>query len=92
MYLVAQACLTLCDLMDHQATLSMEFSRQEYCSGLPFPTPRDLPVPRIEPVSWISCIGRQILYHCANWEAPILSEINQIEKFKYCRNSPTCGL
>ena len=72
MCLVAQACLTLCDLMDHQAPLSMEFSRQEYCSGLPFPTPGDLPVPRIEPVSWISCIGRQILYHCANWEAPIL--------------------
>ena len=28
--------------------LSMEFSRQEYCSGLPFP-PRDLPDPGIEP-------------------------------------------
>ena len=31
--------------------LSMEFSRQEYWSGLPFPSPRDLPDPRIEPVS-----------------------------------------
>ena len=27
----------------HQAPLSMEFSRQEYWSGLPFPTPGDLP-------------------------------------------------
>ena len=27
----------------HQAPLSVEFSRQEYWSGLPFPTPRDLP-------------------------------------------------
>ena len=27
----------------HQALLSMEFSRQEYCSGLPFPTPGDFP-------------------------------------------------
>ena len=27
----------------HQALLSMEFSRQEYWSGLPFPSPRDLP-------------------------------------------------
>ena len=27
----------------HQATLSMGFSRQEYCSGLPFPRPGDLP-------------------------------------------------
>ena len=27
----------------HQAPLSMEFYRQEYWSGLPFPSPRDLP-------------------------------------------------
>ena len=31
-----------------QASLSMGFSRQEYCSGLPFPTPGDLPDPGIE--------------------------------------------
>ena len=35
-----------------QAPLSMEFSRQEYWSGLPFPSPGDLPDPRIEPVSF----------------------------------------
>ena len=35
----------------HQAPLSMEFSRQEYCSGLPFPSPGDLPDPGIEPAS-----------------------------------------
>ena len=34
-----------------QASLSTEFSRQEYWSGLPFPTPGDLPDPRIEPKS-----------------------------------------
>ena len=33
-----------------QAPLSMEFSRQEYWSGLPFPSPVDLPDPGIEPV------------------------------------------
>ena len=27
----------------HQASLSMEFTRQEYRSGLPFPSPEDLP-------------------------------------------------
>ena len=32
-----------------QAPLSMEFSRQEYWSGLPFPFPGDLPSPGIEP-------------------------------------------
>ena len=34
-----------------QAPLSMEFSRQEYWSGLPFPSPGDLPDPVIEPRS-----------------------------------------
>ena len=34
-----------------QAPLFMEFSRQEYCSGLPFPSPGDLPNPGIEPGS-----------------------------------------
>ena len=32
----------------HQAPLPMEFSRQEYWSGLPFPLPVDLPDPGIE--------------------------------------------
>ena len=35
----------------HQAPPSMEFSRQEYWSGLPFPSPRDLPESGIEPGS-----------------------------------------
>ena len=35
----------------YQAPLSMEFSRQEYWSGLPFPSPGDLPNPGIEPGS-----------------------------------------
>ena len=35
----------------HQASLSTGFSRQEYWSGLPFPSPGDLPNPGIEPGS-----------------------------------------
>ena len=35
----------------YQATLTMGFSRQECWSGLPFPSPGDLPDPGIEPVS-----------------------------------------
>ena len=35
----------------HQAPPSMEFSRQEYWSGLPFPSPGDLLDPGIEPRS-----------------------------------------
>ena len=43
--LVTQSCPTLCDPMDcsRPLTLSMEFSRQEYWSGLPFPSPGNLP-------------------------------------------------
>ena len=37
--------------MTLQALLSMEFSRQEYWSRLPFPTPGDLPNPATEPES-----------------------------------------
>ena len=49
----AQSCLTLRGRVGgtHQAPLSMEFSRQEYWNGLPFPTPGDLFQPVIEPVS-----------------------------------------
>ena len=35
----------------HQAPLSMEFSRQEYWSGMPFPSPGYLPIPGMEPTS-----------------------------------------
>ena len=35
----------------HQVPLSMEFSRQEYWSGVPFHPPGDLPEPGIKPVS-----------------------------------------
>ena len=49
----------------YQTPLPVEFSRQEYWSGLPFPAPGDLPNPRTKPESLlrISCIGWQILYH-----------------------------
>ena len=52
-----------------QAPLCMEFSRQEYWSGLPFPTPGASSLPRDwNPISCISCIDRWILYHCTTWE------------------------
>ena len=38
----------------HQAPLPVEFPRQEYWSGLPFPSPGDLYKPGIEPVSLAS--------------------------------------
>ena len=50
---IIQLCPTLCDPMTvaYQASLSMGFSRQGYWSGLPFPSPGDLPNPGIEPGS-----------------------------------------
>ena len=52
---VAQSCPTLCDPMDcsvaHQTPPSMEFSRQEYWGGLPFPSPGNLLNLGIEPGS-----------------------------------------
>ena len=48
----AESLTTLCDPCDPcQASLSMTFPRQEYWSGLPFPSPGDLPDPGIEPTS-----------------------------------------
>ena len=56
----SEVCARVCSVVSnslrlwtvaHQAPLSMEFSRQKYWSGLPFPTPGDLPDPRIEPLS-----------------------------------------
>ena len=49
--LVAQSCLSILTpwTVAHQALLSMEFSRQEYWSGLPFPSPGDLSNPGIKP-------------------------------------------
>ena len=38
------------DYIAHEAPLLMGFPRQEYWSGLPFPSPGDLPDPGIEPL------------------------------------------
>ena len=60
-------------IIAHQALLSIEFSRQEYCSGLPFPNSRGTSPPR----DWtcISCIGKWILYCCAKSKpiSPVLA-------------------
>ena len=51
-----------------QVPLSMEFSRQEYWSGLPFPSPRDLPNLEIKLRFLLHC--RQIFYHLSHLESP----------------------
>ena len=57
-----------------QAPLSMGFSQQEQCSGLPCPPPGDLPPRDQTHVSYVSCIGRWPLYHSFG-RKPIIQEI-----------------
>ena len=52
----------------HQVPLSMEFSRQEYWSGLPCPPPRDVPNPGIQPMSLMLLAGG-FFTNSATWEA-----------------------
>ena len=53
--MLTQSCLILWApwTVACQAPLSMGFSRQKYWSGLAFPTPGDLPNPRIKPASLV---------------------------------------
>ena len=54
----------------HQAPLSMGSSRQEYWSGLPCPSPGDLPKPGIKPTSLTcSALAGGFFITSANWEA-----------------------
>ena len=55
-----------------QAPLFMELSRHEYWSGLPFPTPGDLPDPRIKSMSLAShALAGGFFTNCTTWEAHI---------------------
>ena len=55
-----------------QAPLSMGYSRQEYCRGLPFPFLGDLPNPGIEPSSLKSpALAGGFFMTSATWEALI---------------------
>ena len=66
------SCVYVCSVMsnsfatpwtvDHQASLSMGFPRQEYWSRVPFPTPGDLPGPGIDPTSLMSPTD-QLIFH-----------------------------
>ena len=54
----------------------MDFSRQEYSSGLLFPTPRDLPKPGIEPSS--PALAGEFFTPSVTWEAPYMSSPQQL--------------
>ena len=63
-----------------QASVTMGFSRQEYWSGLPFPSPGDLPDPGIEP--GVSCIAGRFFTNWAMREAWKIAHKNKFFKVK----------
>ena len=77
-----KSCPTLCDPMTIacQAPLSMGFPRQEYWSGLTFPSPGDFPYPGIEPVS--PALAGKFFTTEPTREAPILSHPEVKIKFR----------
>ena len=57
----------------HQAPVSLGFSRQEYWSGLPLPSPGDIPNPGIKPASLMSpALAGRFFTTSATWEAPFV--------------------
>ena len=61
----------------YQAILSLGFFRQEYWSGLAFPTSSESSRPGDQTcVPSISCTGRWILYHSATSEVPRITNID----------------
>ena len=64
----------------HKAPLSMGFPRHEYWSGLPFPTPGNLPDPEIECLSLVSCVLAGRFYTTAPPEKPCCSQALMVWK------------
>ena len=90
-----QSSPTFCDSMDqsHQAPLSIGFPRQECQSGLPFPSPGNLPVPGIEPVSIASpALAGRFFTVSTTWEEFAVQQLltqyckSAIPQFKKERN------
>ena len=69
----------------HEAPPSMEFFRQEYWSGWPFPPPRDLPDPGIEVDSPASAGD----YHRATWEQYLLELISWFSERSPSQRTPS---
>ena len=80
--LVTQLCLTLCNLhtVALQASLSMEFSRQKYWSGLPFPSPEESPNPGIKtwsPASQADSLPFDLKENINNEKRDFIDEANR---------------
>ena len=82
--------------MAHQAPLSMGFSRQEYWSGLPFPSPGNLPYPGIKPTSLESpaLVGEffttSATWHCHKCIQNIITESKDLDIYTKYREGKLC--
>ena len=78
---VAQSCPTICNpwMVGYQAPPSTRFSRQEYWSGLPFPSPEDLPNPGMEP-GLLHC--RQTLYRLTHQGSHNCNSTKKVQSFQ----------
>ena len=74
-----------------QAPLSRGFSRQEYWSGLPFPSPGDLPDPGTDPAAFVSPALSGDLLPLASSRKPKIKYIFLNQK-KRKRNRALCGM
>ena len=72
--------------MAYQAPPSMGFTRQEYLSGLPFPSPGIFPTQSLTHISCVSCTGRRILYHCRHLGSPHRSTLSLYISADYAGN------
>ena len=87
----AQLCTTHCDPVECRppgSSLSMGFSRREYWSGSPFPSPGDLPNPGIEPEA--PAVAEGFFTTSATWEALIQMSPHFWTSFSF--RSPQSGV
>ena len=79
--------------VDHQAPLSMRFSRQEYWSGLLCPPPEDLPDPGIAPTSLMSpALASRFFTTSTTWNAHRKKESEVAQSCLTLRDPMDCSL
>ena len=89
----AQSCLTLCDPVDCSLTRLLcpwGFCRQEYCNGLPCPSPGDLPDPGIEPRSPV-LQANSLLSESAGKQEGSRASLNTYSLFSECSAPASCS-
>ena len=73
-------------MVARQAPQSVEFSRQEYWNGLPFPSPGDLPDPGIKPLSLMSpALAGRLFTTSTTWEAQGLYNFHTTAEYNSIR-------